>query len=204
MGQDVRIWLLGLNASHAVPTAVTRSASARGEDKGAAGAASPGAPSAATGAAAATAVAAATRAIPGSPGGLTLRASLAARALRFQKAHYDAGCGAPQTEGLLQVRALLQRLPAAPTSTLTDLLAIMGASSGSTASAGLSPAAGGAPPGGVSVFELLNSGEEDGGQGETTWLFSLPSPEALRLFTLVPLVFVGCLRSMTRHCSCPP
>ncbi|KAG2450258.1 hypothetical protein HYH02_004769 [Chlamydomonas schloesseri] len=134
---------------------VTRSASARADDKGGA---SPGAPPPAS--AAGTAAAAAARAIPSSPSGLTLRASLAARALRFQKSHYDAGCGAPQTEGLLQVRALLQQLPATPSSTLTELLALMAASSGSTASATASPVpGGGAPaPGGVSVFELLNSG----------------------------------------------
>ncbi|KXZ47851.1 hypothetical protein GPECTOR_32g463 [Gonium pectorale] len=92
-----------------------------------------------------------------SPNGLALRAFLAARALRFKRAHYDSGCGAPETEGLLQVRDLLKRLPAEPTATLSKLMALM-APSGAGCTNTLASGLGAAAPAGVSVFELLNSG----------------------------------------------
>ncbi|GIL61901.1 hypothetical protein Vafri_16276, partial [Volvox africanus] len=105
----------------------------------------------------------ASRIPPSSPGGSLLRVALAARAMRFKRAHYDSGCGAPETEGLVRVRSLLQRLPSEPTATLSQLLMVMAASPTSTcmsSSVGVESDPTGILPHGtsVSVFELLNSG----------------------------------------------
>ncbi|GIM11450.1 hypothetical protein Vretimale_14948 [Volvox reticuliferus] len=108
--------------------------------------------------------AAASRIPPSSPGGASLRAALAARAMSFKRAHYDTGCGAPETEGLVRVRSLLQRLPSEPTVTLSQLLMVMAASPTSTSTSSnaavVSDPSGQTLPRGtsVSVFELLNSG----------------------------------------------
>ncbi|KAG2490174.1 hypothetical protein HYH03_011304 [Edaphochlamys debaryana] len=139
---------------------VTRSSSAvTREDRTAAtaAAASAAAAAAATASAAAALAAAAARPPPSSPGGTSLRSALAARAMAFKSAHYGSGCGAPETEGLLQVRSLLKRLPSEPTAALSELLLLLGAPS-ANAGAGVAGAQGGAGPASVSVFELLNSG----------------------------------------------